>query len=139
MPTQGASPIYVPPLFNGLGAAAPVMETKTATFTATAADSGKIFLIVGATAAVTVTLPAINTGPFHFTIVHLSDVDLTVAAATADTLYTYNVAGDADSIAYSTSSEKVGGTVEVFCDGVVIAALARIASSYQNVTVNDSD
>jgi len=119
---------------NGMGAAAPIMEVKTASFTATAADSGKIFLIVGATAAVTVTLPAIDTGPFKFEIVHLSDVDLTVASAAADTLITFNDL-TADSVAFSTSSEKIGGVVEVYCNGTVIAALARIASSYQNVTI----
>jgi hypothetical protein len=139
MPIQGASPILVPPLYQGVGAGAPVFETKTASFTATAADSGKIFLIVGATAAVVVTLPPIADGPFKFEIVHLSDVDLTVSTATADTMYTYAVAGDADSVGFATSSEKVGGTVEVYCNGVVLAALARIASSYQNVTVTDSD
>lgn len=139
MPTQNVTPVLVPPLHMGLGAGAPVMETKTASWTATAADSGKIFLVVGATAAVVVTLPAIDTGPFHFTIVHLSDVDLTVNAATADTMYTYNVAGDADGVGFATSSEKVGGTIEVFCNGTILAALARIASSYQNVTVTDSD
>jgi hypothetical protein len=139
MPTQDSAPIFIPPLMNGMGAAAPIFETKTASFTATAADSGKIFLIVGATAAVVVTLPAINTGPFKFEIVHLSDVDLTVSTATADTMYTYAVAGDADSVGFATSSEKVGGTVEVYCNGTVLAALARISSSYQNVTVTDSD
>lgn len=134
MPTQNVSPVFVPPLINGMGAAAPIMEVKTASFTATAADSGKIFLISGATAAVTVTLPAIDTGPFKFEIVHLSDVDLTVASATADTLITFNDL-TADSVAFSTSSEKIGGVVEVYCNGTVIAALARIASSYQNVTI----
>ena len=134
MPTQNVTPVFVPPLMNGMGAAAPIMEVKTASFTATAADSGKIFLIVGATAAVTVTLPAIDTGPFKFEIVHLSDVDLTVASAAADTLITFNDL-TADSVAFSTSSEKIGGVVEVYCNGTVIAALARIASSYQNVTI----
>ena len=135
MPYPLSNPNYIPPFHEGIGALANRFETKTASFTATAADSGKIFMIVGATAAVTVTLPAINTGPFWFKIVHLSDVDLTVASATADTLYTYNEVGTADSVAFSTSSEKVGGEVEVYCDGTVIAALARICSSYQNVTI----
>lgn len=135
MPKQNMTPIYVPPLFQGLGAGAPIFETKTASFNPTAEDSGKIFLIVGATANVAVTLPAISEGPFHFRIIHLSDVNLTVSSATADTLYTYNDAGTADSVAFSTASELIGGEVEVFCNGVIIAALGRIASSYQNVTI----
>lgn len=134
MPKAGATPILVPPLYQGVGAHAPVMEVKTASFTATAADSGKIFMIVGATATVTVTLPAIADGPFMFKIIHLSDVDLVVAAAAVDTLATYNDLA-ADSISFATSAEKIGGAVEVFCDGTTLAALARIASSYQNVTV----
>lgn len=134
MPTQGASPIFVPPLINGMGAAAPIMETKTASWTATAADSGKIFMVVGATANVAVTLPAIGTGPFAFTILHGSDVNLTVASATADTIITYNDL-NADSVAFSTSSEKIGGAVDVYCDGTSLFVLARISSSYQNVTI----
>jgi hypothetical protein len=134
MPTQDATPVFVPPLMNGMGAAAPIMEVKTASFTATAADSGKIFLIVGATAAVVVTLPAINTGPFAFRVINGSDVDLTCTAATADTISTYNDLA-ADSVAFSTSSERIGGSFEVLCNGTTLFVLARISSSYQNVTV----
>jgi hypothetical protein len=134
MPTQNMTPKYVPPLFHGVGAGAPIMEAKTASFTATALDSGKIFMIVGATATVTVTLPAINTGPFAFTILHGSDVDLVVASAAVDTIITYNDLA-ADSISFATSSEKIGGAVDVYCDGTSLFVLARIASSYQNVTV----
>lgn len=125
----------IPPFYHGVGAGAQIFETKTASFTTTKADSGKIFLVVGATANVAVTLPAIADGPFHFRIINLSDINLTVSSATADTLYTYNAPGDADSVAFSTSSEKIGGEVEVFCDGTIVAALARISSSYQNVTI----
>lgn len=134
MPTQDVTPVVLPPLINGMGAAAPIMEVKTASFTVTAADSGKIFLIVGATADVVVTLPAINTGPFGFTIINGSDVSLTVTAVTADTITTYNDLA-ADSVAFSTASEKIGGTVEVLCNGTTLFVLARIASSYQNVTI----
>lgn len=138
MPSSNFTPNYVPPLFMGTGAGAPVFETKTASFTITAADSGKIFLVRGATAAVAVTLPAVGT-VFQCQVVNLSDVDLTVSPAVADTLWTYNVAGDADSVAFATSAEKLGGTFWCFGDGNIVAALARIASSYQNVTVTDSD
>lgn len=134
MPTQSVTPIFVPPLMNGMGARAPIMEVKTASFTATSADSGKVFLIVGATADVVVTLPAINTGPFRFEIVNLSDVSCTPTAATADTIATFNDLA-ADSVAFSTASEKIGGAFDVLCDGTTLAVLARICSSYQNVTV----
>jgi hypothetical protein len=128
------TPNLIPPTFQGLAQGAWKFVTKTASWTPTAADSGTIFLVVGATANVAVTLPAINDGPFHFRIIHLSDVTLTVSSVVADTLYAYNGAGDSDSVAFSTSSELIGGEVEVFCDGNIIAALARVSSIYQTVT-----
>lgn len=134
MPLTGATPILVPPLYQGVGAHAPVMEVKTASFTAVKADSGKIFLIVGATADVVVTLPPISDGPFMFRVINGSDVSLTLTAATADTAITYNDLA-ADSVAFSTGSEKIGGSFEVLCDGTNLFVLARISSSYQNVTV----
>ena len=134
MPLQSLTPILVPPLFHGVGSGAPIMEVKTASFTATAADSGKLFLIVGATANVNVTLPAISTGPFYFRVYNGSDINLTATSATADTIITYNDLA-ADSVAFSTASEKIGGMIEVLCDGVSLFVLARISSSYQNVTV----
>jgi hypothetical protein len=134
MPTAGASPILVPPLYQGVGAGAPVMEVKTASFTATAADSGKIFLIVGATAGVNVTLPAIGTGPFHFRVINGSDVDLTATAAVADTIITFNDLA-ADSVAFATSSERIGGELEVLSDGTSLFVLARVASIYQTTTI----
>lgn len=120
--------------FNGLGSHAPIIKKISASATLTAADSGTIYHVTGATAAVTVTLPAISTGPFSFLIINGSDVDLTVAAGTADTAVTFNDLA-ADSVAFSTSSEKIGGAVEVYCDGVTLFVLGRICSSYQNVTI----
>lgn len=134
MPTQGASPIVLPPTMNGLGAAAPIVEVKTASFTATAADSGKKFLIVGATATVTVTCPAISTGPFAFEVYVGSDQTVEVASAVADTITTFNDLA-ADKVGFATSSEKIGGSFEVLCDGTTLFVLARICSNYQNVTI----
>lgn len=133
MPSSNFTPNYVPPLFMGVGAGAPVFETKTASFTVTAADSGKIFLVHGATANVVVTLPPVGT-VFQCEVVNLSDVNLTVQSVVADTLATYNDLA-ADSVAFSTASEKIGGSVWCFGDGNIVAALARISSSYQNVTI----
>jgi hypothetical protein len=113
------------------------MEAKTADYTCTVNDSGTIFHTTGATAAVNFTLPAIGDGPFHFTFIAGADVDLTVTAETADTMVTYNDLA-ADSIAFSTSSEKIGGAVDVFCDGVTLFALARVGSIYQTTTIATS-
>ena|SRR3990167_9856996 len=135
MPLQNLTPILVPPLLGGLGAHAPVIEVKTASWTAVAADSGKKFMVVGATAAVVCTLPAIADGPFCFEVYNMSDQNLTMTAAAVDTAITYNDL-TADGVAFSTSSEKIGGSFEILCDGVSIGIFARLSSSYQNVTVN---
>lgn len=134
MPTQNVTPIVLPPTMNGLGAAAPIVEVKTASFTATAADSGKKFLIVGATATVTITCPAISDGPFAFEVYVGSDVTVEVASAAVDTITTFNDLA-ADKVGFATSSEKIGGSFEVLCDGTTLFVLARICSSYQNVTI----
>lgn len=134
MPLQGLTPKYMPPLHEGIAAGAPIIEVKTASWTATAADSGKKFLVVGATGAVVCTLPAIADGPFAFSVYNGSDQNLTMTAAAVDTVITYNDLA-ADSVAFSTASEKIGGSFEVLCDGTSLFVLARICSSYQNVTV----
>lgn len=128
------TPILVPPLFMGVGAGAQWMQAKTADYTVTATESGTIFHTTGATANVNFTLPAINTGPWMFTFINGADVNLTVTAAAADTIVTYNDL-TADSVAISTSSEKIGGAIEVLCDGSTLFVLGRTSSSYQNVTI----
>ncbi len=111
------------------------MEAVTASATLTRHDSGTIYHTAGATAAVTLTLPKISEGPFYFLIISGADVDLTVTAATADTIITFNDVA-ADSVALSTSSEKIGGAVEVYCDGVSLYVLPRAGDGrYQTFTV----
>lgn len=124
--------IALMPLVNGL----PLRwtEAKTASYQVTKEDTGTIFHTTGATAAVTFTLPPITDGPFYFVFINGADVDMTVASKVADTAVTYNDLA-ADSVAFSTSSEKIGGAVEVICDGTTLFVLPRISSSYQNVTV----
>lgn len=126
--------IFVPPLYHGIGSGAVKMEVKTADYTVTAADSGTIFHTAGATAAVNFTLPAISAGPFRFAFLVGADQNLTVTAATADTIITFNDVA-ADSVAFSTSSEKIGGSIEVFCDGTYLYALPHLASEAQTVTI----
>src|SRR5688572_31388472 len=111
------------------------MEAKTATYQVTKEDSGTIFHTTGATAAVVFTLPAISEGPFYFLFISGADVDMTITAKTADTIVTFNDVA-ADSIALSTSSEKIGGAVEVYCDGVTLFALPRAGDGrYQSFTI----
>jgi hypothetical protein len=113
-------------------------EAKTASYTCTKYDSGTIFHTTGATAAVVFTLPAISDGPFYFLFISGADVDMTVTAQTADTIVTYNDL-NADSIAFSTSSEKIGGAVEIICDGTTLIALIRASDGrYQTATIATS-
>lgn len=125
---------YLPPTHMGLGAGARLMVAKTADYTVTAADSGTIFHTTGATAAVNFTLPAISTGPFYFLFIAGADQNLTVTAETADTAVTYNDL-TADSVAFSTASEKIGGAIEVYCDGTTLFVLGRPATIYQTITI----
>jgi len=90
--------------------------SKTADYTLTRADSGAIVTNTGATSAVNFTLPSIaESGLFYFVVV-TADQTVTVTAATADTLITFNDLA-ADSIAFSTASTKIGGVIFVVANG----------------------
>lgn len=93
---------------------------KTADYTIVAATdpSGAIFTNRGATAAVIFTLPAPTkalAGVFFLFAVH-ADQNVTVKTATADTLVTLNDAA-VDSLAVSTTSQKIGALMLTLCDG----------------------
>jgi hypothetical protein len=110
-------------------------EAKTAAYQVTKEDSGTIFHTTGATAAVTFTLPPISDGPFWFLFICGADIGMTVTAKAADTAVTYNDL-NADSVAFSTSSEMIGGAVEVICDGTTLFVLPRFADGrYQTATI----
>ncbi len=110
------------------------MEAKTASYQVTKEDSGTVFHTTGATAAVTFTLPPITDGPFYFLFVCGADIGMVVASKVADTAVTFNDLL-ADSVAFSTSSEMIGGVIEVFCDGTTLFVLPRLASEGQTVTI----
>lgn len=91
---------------------------KTTAYTCLPEDSGKVFTTTGATGAVTFTLPAIsaaNAG-WHAYFVNTVDQDMTVAGGTADKMVSDGDAA-ADSIAFSTSSHKIGGWCHIAMDG----------------------
>jgi hypothetical protein len=112
----------------------PRFVTKTAAYTVLAKETGTWFTTTGATAAVTFTLPAISDGPYIFYFVAVADFGMTVTAATADTLLTFNDAA-ADSVAFSTASEIMGSLVIVGCDGTTVFAITPIVSDLQTVTI----
>ena len=112
----------------------PRFSTKVAAYTVTARETGTWFLTTGATTDITFTLPAISDGPFIFFFVNIADFELLVASAAADTLVTFNDA-QADSVAFTTASEQIGGFVIVGCDGTTVFALTPISAHSQTVTV----
>jgi hypothetical protein len=99
------------------GKVVPIVEAKTANYTLDNGDWGKIFTNRGAGGAVTFTLPAVAGAPSgayaHFFVV--ADQTVTIAG-TAGEVVTFNDP-TANSVAFSTSSEKVGAGVYALCDG----------------------
>ncbi len=106
----------------------------TSTRTLVAAESGAVVWNPSITQACTLTLPAISTGPFYFKIIQAAGYGITVTAATADTMITFNDL-TADSVVFSTSSEIIAGSYEVWCDGTSLVVLPSLASEAQTVTV----
>lgn len=112
----------------------PRVQVKTANYTVVSADSGSIFTTTGATAAVNFTLPAIADGPFIFWFINGADQNMTVTSGTADTLVAFNDL-TADSVAFSTASEKIAGAIMVVCDGTTIFAVPFGVSHRQTATI----
>ena len=108
--------------------------TKTDDYTVKSTESGTFFNNAGATKAIVFTLPAISTGPWHFEFFVAADQSVTVTAGTADTLMTFNDLA-ADSIAFSTASEKIGGRILIDCDGTSLMGTAFGVSHRQTATV----
>ena len=88
---------------------------KTSNYTVKAAESGAIFTTTGATGAVTFTLPSKASG-LMYRFINTVDQNMTIVADVHDTMLTFNDVA-ADSVAFSTASEKIGACVDVICDG----------------------
>jgi len=93
-----------------------IIVAKTADYTVTAADNGTLFTNRGAVAAVNFTLPVTPTKGLVYYFYAAANQALTVTAGTADTLVAFNDIA-ADSIAFSTAGEIVGGSVMIVGDG----------------------
>jgi hypothetical protein len=101
--------------FNLTGAVRTV-TAKTGDYTVVIADTGKVLTTLGASGAVNFTLPAVASATGReFTFVNAVDQNMTVTAPSG-TMVTFNNAA-ATSVAFSTSSQKIGGGVRVVCDG----------------------
>ena len=90
------------------------ITAKTGNYTVTAAETGTIFIANG-TGAITFTLPTAADGLFYL-FVNKADQNMTITYGTNDKIVTFNDAA-ADSVAYSTASEKIGACALAFSDG----------------------
>ena len=90
---------------------------KTDDYSVTEADN-TLFTNTGASGAVNFTLDADGHTKkgLRYGFFVTADQNVTITSGTADKMYTFNDAA-ADSVAFSTSSEKIGGYVEVYSDG----------------------
>jgi len=100
-----------PPKANSIGPWQRI-EYVTADRTVVAADHGTLFICLGGSANVNFTLPAMLHG-YAFGFYNAQDYNMTITSAPADTLIVLNDAA-ADSVALSTSSEKIGGGFNVY-------------------------
>lgn len=96
---------------GSFGGSAVLESAKTANYTVLATDNGTLFTNAGAVGAVIFTLPAIAAN-LSFTFFVAADQSLTVASAAGDDMMVYNDIA-ADSVAFSTSSKKVGASLRV--------------------------
>ena len=92
------------------------ITTKVEDYTVLLTDTGHIFTTYGATENVNFTLPTTLKKGAWFLFLNSVDYNMTITGGTADTLITFNDAG-ADSVAASTTSEKIGAAIMAVCDG----------------------
>lgn len=121
---------------NGLGAlASPVIEAKTAAYTVTPEDVGKIFTNKGAAGSVTFTLPAINKVWQGWNARFYVAAGYTiVVAAPSGKLVTFNNAA-ATSISFAQASELIGNYVEIVYDGALYLCLMGLTAEAITITV----
>lgn len=87
-------------------------QNKTANYTVVANDNYTLFGNVGATGAVTFTLPVLANG-YLFGFRVEADQNVTIASNEGDNMIAFNDAS-ADSVAFSTAGERIGGLVVVY-------------------------
>lgn len=110
------------------------VEAKTADYTVVEGDNNILFTNRGASGAVNFTLPATAKKGLRFGFMVVADQNVVVTAGTADTMVVFNDP-TADSIAFSTSAEKVGGMIEVIGDGTGWLTLVHLGAETQTPTI----
>lgn len=91
---------------------------KTADYTVLDSDCNTIFTNKGDADAINFTLPSAEKLGLRYGFYVAADQSLTVTAGTADTMIVFNDAA-ADSVALSTTGDKLGGYFEVYGDGAL--------------------
>ncbi len=113
--------------------ASPVIEDKAVSYTIVPGDIGKVLV---ATAAATFTLPPIADvwNGWNVTCLNGANTNMTISAPTGK-LVTFNDVA-ANSIAYSTTSEKVAGGAQIVYDSALTKYLAflHVAGEEQTIT-----
>lgn len=110
----------------------PRVVAKTADYTVLAADNNTVFTNKGAAGAVNFTLPTLARG-LRYTFFVEADQNVTITSVVADTMVVFNDAA-ADSIAFSTSSEKIGGCIEVFANSDASKWLTKVSLGAETQT-----
>lgn len=107
---------------------------KVASYTVLEADNGTLFTNKGDADAIIFTLPATAKKGLHYGFYAAADFSLTVAGGTADTMIAFNDAA-ADSVAFATASEILGGMFQVYGDGALWLVKVSIGQDSQTVTI----
>lgn len=100
--------------FDDEGADLKIVYARTTDLTVTSAYNNYTFSNSGASGAVNFTLPTLARG-LRFRFIVEADQTVTVTSAAGDDMVVPNDAS-ADSVAFSTAGDKIGGSVEVFAN-----------------------
>jgi hypothetical protein len=113
------------------------VEAKTANYSVTAADSGKVFTINGAAANVEFDLPATPTAGTQYLFVHTHS-GTTPYSLTVDPGATERIIGLTDAVGNSVVTGSIGATLEVTAVAYTGTTMAwAVSSSYSGWADND--
>lgn len=111
--TVNAIPVYPSEAFGGYLSYNNELA-KTANYTVLSKQRGTLFTTLGAVAAVTFTLPALSP-LLAFGFLNLADQNMIVASLAGDDMVAMNDLS-ADSVAFQTGGQLIGGHVFVWCN-----------------------
>lgn len=113
----------------------PRISAKNAAYSPLANETGTWYTTTAATQAIVFTLPVLVSGTaWVFEFFNGADQNMTVTAGTADTAVTFNDLA-ADSVAFSTASEKIGGHIIAFTNGTTLFIIAHPSMVNQHITI----